>query len=839
MRRLSSSRRAAALLYDEHGRLDRFRWFEPPHFTILNRARRGGYSRGGSRIVVGAGMGPARDGDTKRGRTGAPGPHVRSEAVARPGDSFVGRSAELDRIEQALSAGARVVTLLGTAGTGKTRLAIELAVRRAEAWFCDLTEARRLEDVCVTVARVFDVPIGGAASADDARPDEMLVSQLGTALAARGAILIVLDNAEHVVASTAGAVARWLRAAPTIQWVVTSREPLRIAGEVTVAVGLLPVPGKDELDPAKLAGFASVELLRDRAGTLGDPRGWAPEEAAAIAEIARRVEGIPLALELCAARLRTVSSVELVAVLSRQLDVLSHGRRDAPDRQATLRPAIRWSWDLLQPDERTALACCSVFRGGFSLDAASAVISAEHGGPLAALDMVQALHERSLVRIHHATGFAGERRYALYESVRELASEQLDELGLRPETVARHTAHFLAFGERTNDEVDGPRGIEARHRLALEAENLMAVYEEAVEQRAPRTALRVGLALQHVYRARGQLARYETMLAEVMDPVQTVADAAAASSEGPDDELLGRAYLVRGWALLLTGRVDRAGSQVEKAVACAERARNSSASGRALHVETVMVMGLCSALLGDATSADRCFAEARSQLDQEAPQRLLALWHRCCGFALARRGQSEAACRCFEDALVLAKATGDHYAQAVTLQFLGGRHVELARLDEARRYFNLALESFQVLEDRRACGNCLGALGLIEQERGQFDAARDHLERALAIHREVGDRHAAATSLARVAGLALERGDLPEARDELTTARCDAPGQALPTARIVEAGWPGERILPVAAANRAKVAIATLRRLGLRQVLQTRNDGYLLDPRVPVRFDRE
>ena len=343
---------------------------------------------------------------------------------------LIGRGDDLARLEGLVKGGARLITLLGPPGIGKTRVAeayLALAPSRFHlgggAWFCDLTRAQTENDLVYVVASLWR---------EDTQSLHLAANDIGphvrAALAERGPTLLVLDNFEQL-SGFGSVLGTWCKAAPELTVIVTSRERLGVPGEEVLELKPLECPQK-QADRADVWETEAVRFFVDRARAAG---GNAGDDPFPIARIVRRLDGIPLAIELAAARTRVMSAADLATELEERLDLLTHARRGSDERHATLASAIDWSWNLLLPEEQRALAACSVFVGGFSPKEAEAVIGEEH-----ALSHLVALRDKSLLAA------APDNRLCFYVSIRDYADKQLAATG--PETAsAARARHAIAY----------------------------------------------------------------------------------------------------------------------------------------------------------------------------------------------------------------------------------------------------------------------------------------------------------------------------------------------------------------------------------------------------------
>ncbi|HEY2560969.1 MAG TPA: tetratricopeptide repeat protein [Caldimonas sp.] len=618
-------------------------------------------------------------------------------------DAFVGRAAELRDLAALVDGGTRLVTVLGPGGMGKTRLVRRYAWTWLGEWpggvyFCDLSDARSEAGILFAVASALEVPPG---------TDEP-VAQLGNAIAGRDRCLVILDNFEQVAEHAATTVGRWLDRAPDATFIVTSRERLHIAGEAVFPVEPLSV--QDD----------GIELFVMR--TRAQRPDFAINEAnqAAVAEVVRLLDGLPLAIELAAARARLLSPSQLVVRMRDRFALLA-GARGAAARQATLRAAIDWSWELLTPWEQGALAQCSVFEGGFTLEAAETVIdlSAWPNTP-PAMDVVQALSDKSFLRTWvpatQSRYDVDEPFFGMYLSIREYAADKLHALGAADSRAAeaRHGRHFAGFGtEAALEGLCRAGGVKHRRVLTLELDNLVAACRRALVRGDGATAVAAYRAAWEVLALHGPYALGAALGEQVL------------ALAGLPDSDRAPAAVTLAQALRRSGRMDEAKAWLEAALAIARTSGDAKREGRTL------------ARLG--------------QIDREQSRSAQAKEH-------------------FDAALAIARTVGDRMSEGDVRSSLGLLDREQGRSHQAREHFAAALAIARKTEDRVHEGVVLGSLGLLHSEAGEADAARGDLSAALAIAREVGDVGLEGTVRANLAQLASEQGDVDAARMHLTAA---------------------------------------------------------------------
>ena len=731
--------------------------------------------------------------------------------------SFVGRERELAEL-QSLHAQTRLLTLCGTGGTGKTRLALELA-RGEEPGFeagAALVELAELTDPRL-------IPDAVAASLDlRALPGQDLVDAVIEFLAPRR-LLLVLDNCEHVLAATASLVDALLRAAPRVTIVATSREPLRVPGEVVFRVPSLdiPDPGQD-LPPSQLGQYEAVSLFIERAAAASPGFVLDAENADDVARICLRLDGLPLALELAAGRVGALSPAAIAERLDDRFRLLRAGSLAGPTRQQTLSATLQWSHDLLEANERILFRRLAIFAGSFELEAAEEVGAADDDLETSRIaDLLARLAEKSLV----AVGAAGRgRRYRLLETVRMYARERLDEAEEWPALAERHARWALALVER---EQGSPR-------LDRDAANLRAALAYLLQQGSG-DAVVLAISLLPFWLRRIDLEEARRSFAAVIEaaPEKTALRAeallAAAAIEFRSGTLVRGFTLAersnavaseigdthREWRALQTlGEFGIASDSVDEAVVWLERALALARSEGFDAAEAIGVhsLGVAQWILGDLAAAESLVAQsialfrAREDTSDTIPSPLNIAEVRMIDpggrpglrhiFEDSLHPLLEISCRAavsyaLANQAGIARVCGDLDRARALLDESTARF-EVARDDAGlatvlvrRAYISLsegdlgvahsqlehALELRTRLGDRRGRGLVLSGLGLVAITAGDHSDADRLLSEARDIFRRAGDRWGLASTLWRIADLAVERGRLDEAEAALQEAR--------------------------------------------------------------------
>lgn len=625
--------------------------------------------------------------------------------------SFVGRERELASVRDALAAG-RLVTLAGSGGAGKTRLALQAAVEVMDefpdgVWLVELASLTDSALVPRTVAAVFNLP-----EAPGREPIDSIVSHLRSRN-----LLLVLDNCEHLVDACARLAEAILRSCAEVRILATTREALGVAGETALRIPSLSLPdeGSEKTAPLRL----DAAIMKSEAGRLFAERASAgstgfavtSQNAAAVLQICRQLDGIPLAIELAAARVRVLSVEQIAQRLDDRFMLLTGGSRTALPRQQTLRAAIDWSHDLLSQKEQLLMHRLSVFAGGWTLEAVEWVCSDPPESTLdagqqieafEALDLISNLVEKSLVLFDEEAG-----RYRFLETVRQYSRDRLMESGQAATLRNRHRDWFVSLAEKAEPFLTGSEQNVWLHRLSAEHENLRAALEWATST----------------------------------DPAQALRMACA----------MWRFWFVRGY--LSEGR-----KRMELALEQTPEARDEFQRAKALNGLGGLAMSQ-----GDYAAAHRHYDDSLRIRRKLNDRQGMAITLNGLGLLAWHKAEFSAARSLYEESLALRRDLGDVRGEAYVLNNLGMVAWSESDYDSASELYERALSLYTRVGDETGCGTAMMNLGITHRSRQEYAEAERWFTRGLEASRKVGYQRGIGTCLNDLAYLACQRGDLKKA----------------------------------------------------------------------------
>jgi predicted ATPase/DNA-binding SARP family transcriptional activator/tetratricopeptide (TPR) repeat protein len=679
-----------------------------------------------------------------RGEAESPGSVPRTNLPAQL-TSFVGREAEIARVGELLGS-ARLVTLTGPGGTGKTRLASEAASRMADAapdgvWFVPLAPVRGALDVPQAVLVAIGIP--ETVRILEARELVHPLDRLTDALSDKRLIL-VMDNCEHLIDAVATLADRLLTAAPGVRVLATSREPLGITGESLCPVPALALP-PEETDAESARAYDSVRLFVDRAAAVRPGFVLDADTVAPVVRICRALDGTPLAIELAAARLRALTPGQVADRLDDRFRLLNVGSRTALPRHQTLRAVVDWSWELLDEEERRVLRRLSVFNGGATLESAEKVLDAD------VIDVIASLVDKSLVM---ATGDT-EVRYRLLETVRAYATERLAEAGEDKRLRDAHAAYFLDLAVRAEPELRGHDQLIWIERLTAERHNCNTALRHAIDTRDVDTAVRLVGNLAWFWILRD----YEAEAGQWAVAVWEIADEGA--PPGAEDE-----YAICGFTAALVKEMFRESGPDPDALLVAIQGAHSLVRESSPHPALALTRPLVKIFTGDIDGARR---ELDIMADHPHP------WARAAqriflAYLTMSLGDVDRAAIGAAEGYEAFRELGDRWgmvsalAGMVEVDLVRGRPLDAIRAsEEAQRY---AVEG--VSPDQAAA--LMIQHGRAVAMTGDFATARALLERGRKTAERIAERGDAAGGSVWLSEIARREGELDEARAQLDRA---------------------------------------------------------------------
>ena len=650
---------------------------------------------------------------------------------------FVGREVEIAQARELLARPeVRLLTFSGPGGIGKTRLSVQVAAEVSDA-FPDGVHFAALETIREPAMLLSAIAAAAGIPESAERPTAEVLAE-----ALRGRRLLVLDNFEQVVPG-GPLIADLLRACPELKALVTTREALRVYGEHEFRVPTLSI-GRDGSDDV---GSDALRLFADRAHAVRHGFAIDPGNRATVAAICRRVDCLPLAIELAAARLRIFTPESLLQRLDRALPLLSAGMRDLPGRQQTLRSAIDWSYELLDEAERALFRQLAVFEGGFTLEAAEAVCRVDG---LMLFDGIDSLVGKSLLVQDEDEA----DRFAMLNVIHEYAAEQMAAGEDVPALRDRHAAYHLALAERVEPEFRGAGQREWGERFERKQPNFRAALDWLAGRARWEEAWQLAGALYTFWFLRGHRVEARSRLEGLL--------AASASVPGAA-ESLARAKVLHGVATLSQGvEPDQARRMFHESLAI----RRAAGDKRGM-MSSLNNLGNIARYGGDYAAAEQLYDEARAisaELKDEWAESVLST---NLGVLAQMRGDYALARERFEHGLAITRRRGDQYMTAVALAGLGETAGAVGDEVEARRWLEESLALHRQTGNRQAAADALNELGHLAAHQGDFRAAHRLYDEALGLAQEVGHRRRVGAVLRSQAMLSIDQGDVVAARGRL------------------------------------------------------------------------
>jgi predicted ATPase/class 3 adenylate cyclase len=647
--------------------------------------------------------------------------------------AFIGRAREVAEV-RALVESRRLVTLTGAGGCGKTRLGLQVAAELLDrsgdgVWLAELAAVTNQDAVPAAICQALRLNVNPGLPPLEALLDALALQD----------VLIVLDNCEHLIGGCAKTAESILRRCPQVRLLATSREPLGISGEVIYRVPSLSLPGPGHAGPVAPGSSDAVALFVERVRAQGVALAVDEQAGPLVVSVCQRLDGMPLAIELAAARLRSMSLSELAGRLDQRFRLLTGGSRTAVERQQTLRATVGWSYSLLTGAEQVLLARLSVFAGGFDLDAAEAVGASGDLDVLDVAGLLGSLVDKSLVVTEPAG--AG-LRYRLLETIRLFAAEQLADAGEEATSAAAaHCAHFLAWAEEAAAYLAGPEQGSWLARLDAEQANLRrAAVHAAGQPDGTAVMLRLGVALDRYWWARSRLQEGF----ELLVPVLRRADAGA-------DPALFSAALVTAADLGFHTDVATALQLAEQAVQVTRQLGDERLLSRAL-------AALCGAhFFAGEPETGRPFGQESVKRARRLGDDVL-LGECLLGYLLAIGTLDLArALPLYAEAIACTERSGDHFHNYVGHINAGSTALEAGDIPAARAHLEAAAQTAQQIGWEHAIVQA--NLGEVLRAEGDLTGARYAFEAALRISRRNGDNWNMAGTILSLACLASETGD--------------------------------------------------------------------------------
>ncbi len=664
-----------------------------------------------------------------------------------PLTTFIGRKQEMAHVKSLLSGDAasrrttRLLTLIGAGGSGKTRLAIQVGMDLLESfkdgvWWVDLAPLVEATLVPQAAARALGVR---------ERPNEPLIETLKDYLLPRQ-LLLLLDNCEHLVGACAQLAQILLTMCLGLKILATSRESLGLAGETVWYVPTLSVPDLKQLPPiSELNQYDAIQLFSERAAMVKPEFALTEQNASSVVQLCTQLDGIPLAIELSAARMKVLTVEQIAERLVDRFNLLTGGSRTALPRHRTLRATLDWSYNLLSDQERILFQRLSVFAGGWTIEAAEVVCTDGEIRKAEVLDLLSQLVDKSLVIVQ---GHGSEAHYRMLETLCQYGGERLAESGAVEQIRHHHVLHFAALAEKAEQGLRNPEMRSWVERLELEHDNFRAALEWSLHHESPETCLRFASALGIFWRKRGYLREGRAWLERLL----------ARGIDAPP-QLRVKAMAPAGWLVRDLGDYERAIALQEESLEIFRAAGDQLGT-----VEVLIQRGILAVYQNDLPRAFACFGESLALCEEfgYGQGRALALVFLGHAALFNMQWDAQAKARC-EQALEVFKELDDKTEQAHAHIILGtGAHFE-GDDNRARAHLEQAVRLCRQAGDKRQLGWSTTVLSLIIRWQGRFDEALPLAKEGLRLALELGEKTIAVNAIVFLALLAKDQGQMEQA----------------------------------------------------------------------------
>jgi predicted ATPase/DNA-binding CsgD family transcriptional regulator len=658
---------------------------------------------------------------------------------------FIGRRAQVEQVKRMVSElNYRLVTLTGAGGVGKTRLALRVAESvvgtfKHGVWLVELASLNNGALVDQTVAMVFGL------NPDPEHSSQVLLSEY----LRDKTLLLILDDCEHLIDDCARLVDTLLRLSPGLHVLVTSRESLGLEGEIPFSVPSMTFPNPFRLPPVEqLTQYEAVHLFADRAQSVSPGFAVTGENGKDIARICKRLDGIPLAIELAAARIKILSVEQIANYLEESFSLLAGGFRIDLPRHQTMRASINWSYQLLSEDEQTLLRRFSVFSGGWTLEACAAVCSDRPLLPGSVIDLLTQLVNKSLVIVEQ--GANQTIRYYLLGAIWEFADEKTKEAGEQESVRSRHLAYFLKLAETSEPNLRAREQIRWLDRLRDDLANLRSALEWGLKT-DPGKALALASALKWFWHIRGRWS-------EGLDWITRGLEAETSSGDRPEHQ--NPNSLVKAKSLGAAGFLYRANLDYRKAEALLNDSlalfREKNPLERSGMAFSLLELASCATARGEYARAEDDARESQA-LYAEAGDRFGV--SECLSVLGANESDPLRARQYFLDALAIKREIEDINGLAYTLQMLGEITVYETDFEKANAWLEESLEDYCRVGNKKAVANDLHSLSWMAWIKGDYARAVQEIDEAIQVSQEIDERGLSATNLLMRSDIHLSRGD--------------------------------------------------------------------------------